>query len=111
MSLRRAAALLAVAAAGCGRAEPPADPEPPPGWFRDVTAEVKLDFTHDAGPGGSYFLPEIMGSGAAVLDFDNDGRLDVYLVCNGGPRSGSKNRLFRQMPDGTFKDVSAGSGV
>jgi hypothetical protein len=46
-----------------------------------------------------------------VFDFDNDGRLDVYMVSNGGPRSGSKNRLFRQMPDGTFKDVSAGSGV
>jgi hypothetical protein len=111
MSLRRAAVLLAVAAAGCRPTAPPVAEEPPPGWFRDVTADVGLGFTHDAGPGGAYFLPEVMGSGAAVLDFDNDGRLDVYLVSNGGPRSGSKNRLFRQMPDGTFKDVSAGSGV
>src|SRR5262245_20796879 len=110
MSLRRAAALLAVAAVGCGRVAPPAA-DPSPGWFRDVTAEVGLDFTHDAGPGAAYFLPEIMGSGAAVFDFDNDGRLDVYLVSNGGPRSASKNKLFRHMPDGTFRDVSAGSGV
>lgn len=110
MTLSRAAALLAVVAAGCGRAAPPSV-DSPPGWFRDATPEVRLDFAHDAGPGGSYFLPEIMGSGAAVLDFDNDGRLDVYLVSNGGPRSASKNRLFRQLPDGTFADVSAGSGV
>jgi hypothetical protein len=104
-----APALLA-APLGCGSGPaPPADPAP--GWFRDDTAAAHLAFTHDAGPGGKYFLPEIMGSGAAVLDFDADGRLDVYLITNAGPGSKSTNRLLRRMPDGTFNDVSAGSGL
>jgi hypothetical protein len=105
-------ALLAALAAGCSPAPPAAEVSPPPpGWFLDATADAKLDFTHDAGPGGTYFLPEIMGSGAAVLDFDGDGRLDVYLIANGGPQSRATSKLFRRLPDGTFRDVSAGSGV
>src|SRR5205823_9559927 len=82
-----------------------------PPWFVDVTAESGLNFVHDAGPVGSYFMPQIVGSGAAVFDFDNDGRLDLYLLQNGGPNSTSKNRLFRQEADGRFTDVSAGSGL
>jgi hypothetical protein len=82
-----------------------------PEWFADVTAARGLNFTHEAGPLGRYFMPQIMGSGCAFLDFDNDGRLDIYLVQNGGPDSSARNRLYRQMPDGTFKDVSAGSGL
>jgi hypothetical protein len=86
----------------------PAATEPP--WFEDVTEAVGLQFTHDAGPTGSYFLPQIMGSGAALFDADNDGRLDVYLLQNAGP-DGPRNRLFRQKADGTFEDVSRGSGL
>jgi hypothetical protein len=80
-------------------------------WFVDVTAESGLNFVHDAGPTGSYFVPQIIGSGAAVFDFDNDGRLDIYLIQNGGPKSSSTNRLFRQGTDGRFTDVSKGSGL
>jgi hypothetical protein len=65
---------------------------------------------HDAGPIGNYFMPQIMGSGAALFDFNNDGRLDIYLLQNGGP-TGAKNCLFQQLPGGTFKDVTAGSGL
>jgi hypothetical protein len=72
---------------------------------------VNLNFVHDAGPVGHYFLPQAVGSGGAVFDFDNDGRLDLYLLQNGGPGSRSTNRLFRQGPDGRFTDVSAGSGL
>jgi hypothetical protein len=60
---------------------------------------------------GDYFMPQIMGSGAALLDFDNDGRLDLYFLQNGGPNSRSTNRLYHQEADGRFKDVSAGSGL
>ncbi len=78
-------------------------------WFSDVTTARGLNFVHDPGPlDGSYFMPQILGSGVALFDLDNDGRLDVYLIHNGGPR-GARNRLFRQKPDGTFEDVSAGS--
>jgi hypothetical protein len=82
-----------------------------PQWFKDITEEVGLDFVHDAGPVGSYFMPQIVGSGAAFFDFDNDGRLDIYLLQNGGPNSQSTNRLFHQGPDGRFTDVSKGSGL
>jgi hypothetical protein len=85
------------------------EPAGPP-WFVDVTEESGLDFVHDAGPLGSYFMPQIMGSGAALFDFDGDGRLDLYLLNNGGPR-GRPNQLFQQQPDGTFRNVSKGSGL
>src|SRR5260370_42706167 len=105
--------VLAGLAFGC-QPEPPFPPgkEPPgPVWFVDITEEVGLNFVHDAGPVGNYFIPQIMGSGAALFDFDNDGRLDIYLLQNAGPQSRSKNRLFHQGPDGRFTDVSAGSGL
>jgi hypothetical protein len=81
-----------------------------PAWFEDVTAAVGLDFVHDPGPVGTYFMPQSMGSGCAFLDFDGDGLLDIYLLHQGGP-GGKKNQLFKQLPDGTFKDVSRGSGL
>jgi hypothetical protein len=83
-------------------------PEP---WFVDVTKERGLDFVHDAGPTGDFFMPQQVGSGAALFDFNNDGRLDILLLQNGGPQSQSTNRLFMQQEDGTFKDVSRGSGL
>ncbi|HTU89467.1 MAG TPA: CRTAC1 family protein [Gemmataceae bacterium] len=90
----------------------PASDEPEePAWFRDDTAASGLDFVHDAGPTGTYFLPQIIGSGAALIDFDNDGMFDLYLLTNGGPRSASTNRLFKQLPGGRFQDVSKGSGL
>jgi hypothetical protein len=88
-----------------------AAPSDEPTWFRDDTAAVGLDFRHEAGPVGSYFLPQTVGSGAALLDFDNDGRFDLYLVQNGGPASLARNKLYHQRSDGRFEDVSAGSGL
>lgn len=119
--LQRAVAVGAVLGATlvhCGCDEAPAvkghaaTAPPPSAWFEDVTSGSGLHFTHDAGPlDGRYFFPQIMGSGCALLDFDNDGRLDAYLIHNAGPQSKSTNRLFRQGSDGKFADVSAGSGV
>jgi hypothetical protein len=94
---------------GCGKA--PEAPTAPP-WFQDVTAEAGLNFVHDAGPvdESKLFMPQIVGSGAAVFDFDGDGLLDIYLLNNGGPQ-GRGNRLFKPLPGGKFQDVSAGSGL
>jgi hypothetical protein len=106
-------ALLSLAL-GCRRPDEAVPAEAPPDgpvWFRDDTAAVGLDFVHDAGPLGRYFMPQVMGSGGALIDFDNDGLLDLYLVQNGGPDSGARNRLYRQLPGGRFVDVSAGSGL
>src|SRR5260370_38033480 len=96
---------------GCRSSDQPtsleATQDPP--WFVDVTLDMGLTFVHDAGPPGRYFMPQIMGSGAALFDFNNDGRLDIYLIQNGGPHSRSTNRLFRQEAGGRLTDVSAGS--
>jgi enediyne biosynthesis protein E4 len=98
---------------GCAGPVPPtpvkAPPVTPP-WFAEATDEVGLDFVHDAGPVGNYFMPQIIGSGAALFDFNNDGLLDIYLLQNGGPE-GARNRLYQQLPSGRFQDVSAGSGL
>jgi hypothetical protein len=104
-------ALLACLLPACRRpAGPTSEEQAGPRWFDDVTDTGNLQFHHDAGATGDYRMPQVIGSGGAFLDFDNDGRLDVYLVHNGGPQ-GKKNQLFRQKPDGTFEDVSAGSGL
>src|SRR5437870_1888226 len=106
---------LLLSLAGCARPSStvPDNTEPPgPAWFKEITTEAGLDFVHDAGPvDGRYFLPQIIGSGAAFFDFDNDGRLDILLLQNGGPNSSATHRLFHQEADGRFKDVSAGSGL
>jgi hypothetical protein len=101
---------LAALLEGCRTPIPPQE-NVAPAWFEDVSQELGLDFVHDAGPSDEkYFMPRITGSGAALFDFDGDGRLDIYLLNCGGP-TGQPNRLFQQRPDGTFKDVSAGSGL
>ena len=99
---------------GCQREDAASSPPKPvasPAWFQDATKASGVDFVHDSGATGAYFMPESIGSGGALLDFDNDGRLDLYLVHCVPPSSASRNRLYQQQPDGTFRDVSAGSGL
>jgi hypothetical protein len=49
-------------------------------WFTEVAGEVGLDFVHFNGMSGEHYYPEVVGPGCALLDYDNDGDLDVYLV-------------------------------
>jgi enediyne biosynthesis protein E4 len=109
-----ALAIVGATLTGCQRDAPPApagdQKRDGPAWFEDVTDALHLNFVHDAGPAGSFFMPQAIGSGAALFDFNNDGLLDIYLLQNGGPKSNSRNRLYQQMPDRTFKEVN-GSGL
>jgi hypothetical protein len=94
----------------CSTATEEEVPTEPP-WFADRTEEAGLTFQHDAGPlPGAYLMPQMIGSGAALFDFNGDDRLDLYLLQNGGPK-GARNRLYEQQRDGSFRDVSAGSGL
>jgi hypothetical protein len=108
---------LTVAVAGCG-GEPPASPAQAasgPPWFEEQAAARGLSFTHRSGHHDRFLLPEIMGGGAALFDMDGDGDLDLYLVQSGDVRTptekASGNRLYRNRGDGTFEDVTAGSGT
>jgi hypothetical protein len=97
-------------------------------WFTDRAAESGLDFVHFNGLIGRFYQPEIMGAGAAVFDYDNDGDLDVYLVQSGtlapgtpliAPPAAAGDRLYRNdleiRADGTrvlhFSDVTDASGL
>jgi hypothetical protein len=113
-----AVVVLAATILGC-RGQPAASPgESPaadapdgPAWFEDVTDRVGLDFVHDPGDVGKYLMWQSIGSGCAIHDLDGDGRPDLLLLTNAGPQSTSTNRLYRQKPDGTFADATAGSGL
>lgn len=103
--------LLIVSVSGCDTgSNPKAGPEATE-WFADVTSDRRLSFVHGVGPEEEYQFPDIMGSGGAVLDYDRDGLLDLLLVQNQGPDSMSTTKVFRQQPDHTFTDATAGSGL
>jgi enediyne biosynthesis protein E4 len=100
---------------------PPASSQ---GKFVDVTQRLGVNFQYQASHTSRKYLPETMGAGVALLDYDNDGRLDIFLV-NGAPladptpkgtipqKTGPQfwNRLYHQKPDGTFEDVTAKAGL
>jgi hypothetical protein len=99
-----AAGLLALAAA----------PDRTPVVFTDVTAQAGIHFTHNAGRSGKKYLPETMGAGVAFFDADGDGWPDILFV-NGKDFTPRGRRataaLYRNNRNGTFTDVTAGSGL
>jgi hypothetical protein len=94
------------------------------GKFVDVTSARGVRFQHQAPHTSRKYLIETMGSGVALFDCDDDGRLDMLLV-NGAPyadptppgaiprKTGPEywNRLFHQRKDGTFEDITEKAGM
>ena len=82
-----------------------------PGLFVEQTAELGVTATHENGAAGELLLPEVIGPGGALFDFDNDGDLDLFVG-----QGRSTNRLFRNdVEPGSrnrrFTDVTARSGL
>jgi enediyne biosynthesis protein E4 len=86
--------------------------------FKDITQTAGLGaWQHVMGTTEKKYILETDGSGVALIDYDNDGWLDIYLV-NGstydalnGKRTPPHAALFRNNHDGTFTDVAAKAGV
>jgi enediyne biosynthesis protein E4 len=92
--------------------------------FVDITRGSGIDFEHKSSATSNKYLLETMGGGVALLDYDNDGRLDVFLT-NGAkiddPMPDGKlpdksdptfwNRLYQQTSSGTFVDVTQKAGL
>jgi len=94
------------------------------GTFIDVTSSLGIQFEYLASHTPKKYLIETMGAGVALFDYDNDGRLDIFVV-NGAPlndptlvgtipeKTGPKywNRLFHQKTNGTFEDATEKAGL
>lgn len=121
----RFSAALAICGFFCASAFCQHEPATPQGdKFVDITAQSGVHFDGKAFHTDKKYLLETMGSGAAVFDYDNDGRLDIFLV-NGAPLSDPTpvgtiptktgpaywNRLYHQKMDGTFEDVTEKAGL
>lgn len=109
---------MTIGGVGCQKPERPAgaqvvQPAQPsePVWLEDATDKLGVDFVHDVGPVGTYFMPESLGSGVAIFDYDQDGRMDLLLLQNGGTNSAARHQLFHQEIDGRFRNTSNGSGL
>jgi hypothetical protein len=85
--------------------------------FEDITARSGLQFTTNSSPTPNKNQPETMVSGIGLIDYDNDGWLDIFII-NGAAipslkKESSKyyNRLFHNNHDGTFTDVTEKAGL
>jgi enediyne biosynthesis protein E4 len=128
---RVALALIVAAAtwggAGCNNNQPPAvsvsTPEEPkkdfpqgPPLFEDVTTQTGIDFTYRNGEeANNYAIIESLGGGVALIDYDGDGRLDIFFT-GGGYYEGKKVlghpcRLYRNLGNWKFQDVSKEAGL
>jgi hypothetical protein len=103
-----AAGLFAVAAGAANRASTV------PITFTDVTAQAGIKFVHNSGRAGKKWLPETVGSGVAWLDADGDGWPDLLFInSKDWTPHGRKSlpALYRNNHNGTFTDITAGSGL
>jgi len=95
-----------------------------PVLFTDIRAASKVGFIHAGSPTSKKFLLETMGGGAAIFDFNNDGRMDLFFTNGALLREEMSadalpekidarfwNRLYQQQTDGSFQDVTERAGL
>lgn len=116
--------LLSLAAAAPARVFAEAMKDAGKPAFVDVTQKTGIRFRHAASRTSQKYLPESMGAGVAMFDYNNDGRLDLFFV-NGAAISDPMppgalpdksdprywNRLYRNNGDGSFTDVTVTAGL
>jgi enediyne biosynthesis protein E4 len=83
--------------------------------FRDVAREASVSVDHHAAPEKHYIM-ESMSSGLALLDYDNDGLVDIYLtsapqVATAGDPKAARSVLYRNLGNWRFEDVTDRAGV
>ena len=89
-------------------------------FFQEIGQEIGLDFVHSIGAKEMTNIVESVGGGAAFLDYDQDGFIDIY-TCSGTwlkgfsksekPSNASTNHLYHNLKDGTFEEVTEKAGV
>jgi hypothetical protein len=84
--------------------------------FRSVARESGIDYRHQNGATPQKYMPETMGGGSLIFDYNSDGWVDLFFVDGGSfadPRiaAAAHHRLYRNNGDGTFTDASAASGI
>jgi enediyne biosynthesis protein E4 len=91
--------------------------QPAPGFFEDKTAGSGIDFTYRSGKEAEHLtILETLGGGIALIDYDQDGLLDIFVTGGGyfGPNReilGHPNRLYRNEGNWRFRDVTAEVGL
>ncbi|MHC4375050.1 MAG: FG-GAP repeat domain-containing protein [Planctomycetota bacterium] len=110
-------------ASGEGPGAAAAEDAPAP-WLVEAATDRGLDFLHVSGAGPDFAMPEIMGGGVGLIDVEDDGDWDLYLVQSGrladaGTPANPANALFlndgqghfAQVPDSGAEDTGYGMGV
>jgi hypothetical protein len=124
MMMDRRSFLLSLAAGALARPLAQAAKHKPLPYFVDATSKSGIHFRHQASRTSQKYLPESMGAGVAMFDYDNNGYQDLFFV-NGAklldpmPRGASPdksdprfwNRMYRNNGDGTFTDVTESAGL
>jgi len=89
----------------------------PQGSFREVPPQqCGITFVHTNGHSDRRYLPETVGAGVAIFDYNNDGLMDIFLVNSGDttffhPQTRLRQALYRNNGDGTFTDVTEPAGI